>query len=169
MARLVEQEQSRRRRAVVRITSAVAVVAMLLGFPNAASALWSATSSTGAVLETAVIPAPTNVTCTTHPPVLLIAGYVTIAWLPVHVDSGSVSYRIYVGDSGNPLTTTSATSIELRAGLLESLIPHLLALLLGGQTVPVQVETVHSSSWVSEKTEADRLITGYVVNNLRCV
>lgn len=169
MSGIVDREVHRTRRVLLRLTGGVAAAMLLLGVPNAASALWSATTTATAALETEVIPAPANVTCTTHPAVIgLLAGYVTISWSPVTVSTGSVSYRVYVGESTTVVASTTGTSVELRAGILESLIPNLLQLLLGGQSMPVRVEAVHSSSWVSQQSEANRPITGSLVNNLLC-
>lgn len=159
--------QARLRREVARLIVPTILAALVIAIPNSASAYWSVSSTEHAQLEAAVVPPPQNVTCTSIPGVILLApGYALIEWDPVTVPSGTVTYQVYVNDYPVLLTPTSETSFEARRGLLTNIVTGLLELLLGGGQVPVTIEAVHSSGWVSQQTQADKQLASSVLGLL---
>lgn len=141
---------------------------LLIVTPSAAAAFWSVSSTEEAQLEAAVVPAPQNVTCTSIAGIpILSPGYALIEWDPVTVPSGTVTYQVYVNDQPVLFPPTADTSFEAKMGLLTNLVAGLLNLLISGGQVPVSIEAIHSSGWVSEtRTPADKQLARSVLGLL---
>lgn len=132
------------RGARLRVIAALAVALALVGAP--AVAWWTASGSLWTTVSAGTIPAPTGTTCTTTGTNLSRSA--TVRWTAP--TPAPARYRVTIAGGGQSTTTeTTATQIVITESLLGGLLQSILDLLLGGTTLQVSVQSVHSSGWVA--------------------
>jgi hypothetical protein len=152
-----------------RARAAVAIgLACALAIPApAAWAYWSTTNTVSTTLNAASLATPVA-TCQSMTP----SGqtpYARVSWAAV---AGATSYTVTVRNAANTTSatlaaSTTATSIDVNAGLLGGLVGTLLTLLLGGQSLYVVVRANHTSGWTSELSAGTPVrLAGNVVQGL---
>lgn len=140
--------KSRIRRGLAILLAVVLLVAG--GGTTAAWSFWSQSVTLAPSLTAGTVVAPASLTCTTRGNVILGPIRAELTW-PVVADTAS--YAVMVRNADGSMTEevarTTSPDYVVTAGLLNGLVGSLLALLLGGTTVYVYIETIHVSGWRS--------------------
>lgn len=149
---------------------AVAALALVLGgIPSTADAAWRTTVATPtSALSAGTLAAPT-IRCETRADGVLAPTYAFVSWPAM---SHATSYDILVGSTAGTarerIGTTTATSFEVRGGLLTLLVQSLLS--TGTPTVSVAART---EQWTSPESNTRVIglsgIVGTLVGSVRCV
>jgi hypothetical protein len=155
----------RRHAAARRVTAAALVVAVLVfSAPASSWAYWRASTTAPAVaLSAATVPAPASISCRT----VGLTPAAEVSWPAV---TGASSYRVTISNAAGTTraqTTVTSPTITVTQGLLTSILPGLLTLLLGGAPLYVSAQTIHTSGWVSPASSPSQPISQSLLG-VRC-